>query len=87
MLPTKMPILGVCYGFQFLNVYFGGDLVQNLCDRPLHYNMNWFKAVKGSELNKIIGDDQFTGVCYHHQGLGKSYEFILLLWSKKILQF
>lgn len=42
-LDNKVPILGICWGYQFLNTYYGGSLVQNLDDTDwLHYNRNLF---------------------------------------------
>jgi putative glutamine amidotransferase len=70
-LPKQMPIFGICYGFQFLNVYFGGSLVQDLSDKKEHYNDNWFSLKEGSKIRKIIGESRVLGLCYHHQGIGK----------------
>ena len=69
-LPKNVPILGICYGFQFLNVYFGGSLVQDLSDKNEHYKDNWFILKEGSKIRNIIGESKVLGQCYHHQGIG-----------------
>lgn len=35
--PKKLPILGICYGYQFLHVYYGGKMVQHLHNSDEHY--------------------------------------------------
>jgi putative glutamine amidotransferase len=32
-LENKLPVLGICRGMQFLNVYFGGNVLRNLSER------------------------------------------------------
>ena len=34
----KMPIFGICFGMQFLNVFCGGTLVQDLITMPLNHS-------------------------------------------------
>lgn len=29
-LPTKKPLLGICYGMQLMNIFFGGSLIQDI---------------------------------------------------------
>ena len=77
ILPKNIPIFGICYGFQFLNIYFGGDLVQDLPDKAYHYKDNWFKPKKNSKFYEITKGESILGTCYHHQGLGKIKNYFL----------
>lgn len=68
----KMPIFGICYGFQILNVLLGGDLIQDLENGY----KNHFQKIKmvvepGTQLEKALKGAKMVGQCYHHQGLGK----------------
>lgn len=68
------PVLGICRGMQFINVYFGGTLIQDLPDAAAHeaadperYH-NVFVA-EGTALYDIYG--MMTEVnSRHHQGVG-----------------
>jgi putative glutamine amidotransferase len=69
-----LPILGICYGCQFLNVAAGGTLEQHLPDR-LHHNhhsegtLEPVRVDLDSELGKIVGSEQVEGKSYHHQAI------------------
>lgn len=69
------PVLGICKGMQIINVYFGGDIIQNLSTSSLHefnsgdqYHMTYHR--EGSILDKIYGKAIITNSA-HHQGLGR----------------
>lgn len=72
---TEMPILGICYGCQFLNVVRGGDLVQHLPDvlegDESHSGGTLAKAAIecGSKLQRIVKVDEVAGKSYHHQSV------------------
>lgn len=67
-LPKKIPILGVCLGFQFLNVYYGGSLNKHIQNTDQHYKKRKFKITKGTKLSEIT-DSELIGNCYHHQNI------------------
>lgn len=76
----KKPILGICRGIQVLNVFFGGDLVQ---DVPNHNNiLHEIKLMPDTFLNKLYGNE-ITVNSYHHQAIGRlAYGFSALAYSK-----
>lgn len=75
-LPKTVPILGICYGSQFLNVVLGGDLVQHLPDGLGHDQhsggtIQEYAISPNSKFAEIVGSTSLTGRSYHHQALGK----------------
>jgi putative glutamine amidotransferase len=71
-----LPILGICYGCQFLNVMHDGTLIKHLPDmlgNDEHEkgNLQEYILEKGSKLAAILGKEKTTGKSYHHQGIGK----------------
>jgi len=70
------PLLGICYGCQFFNVWRGGTLLQ---DVPLqhpnsiehHESRHNVRLESGSLLRRIIGQDEFEIASYHHQAIDK----------------
>lgn len=69
-LPKKVPVFGVCLGFEFINVMHGGTLFQHIPDFKQHYRKRKILCKPGSKIHGIYGDFTF-GQCYHHQGLKK----------------
>jgi putative glutamine amidotransferase len=69
-LPKECPILGICWGFQFLNVINGGSLIQDMHDKAEHFKKRRMQFVEGSWLHEIVGSSAL-GNCYHHQALDK----------------
>lgn len=75
-IPADLPIFGVCYGAQFLNVKHGGSLEQHVPDRVgnrLHEggNPQEYQIEPGSKLAQIIGSTEARGLSYHHQAVGR----------------
>lgn len=67
-----IPIFGICYGLQFINVYFGGDLVQNLEHSHLHlHKITNHKVIRAGHTEDALKGHQSQAVCLHHQGIGK----------------
>ncbi len=74
--PPEMPILGVCYGCQFLNVAAGGSLIQHLPDITGHDqdqkgNLQTYCLEKDSQTASVLGTVQASGQSWHHQAIGR----------------
>lgn len=72
---ARKPIFCVCRGFQTINVYFGGSLIQDIPDQLGfdHPNAVCHDAVSDapdSLIRKSFGE-KFTINSYHHQALAK----------------
>ncbi|MEM2125803.1 MAG: gamma-glutamyl-gamma-aminobutyrate hydrolase family protein [Candidatus Methanosuratincola sp.] len=71
---TPKPILGVCYGMQFLNVMAGGDLIQHLPDELGHDRHKGCLPITveaSSKLSEILEAKLIQGRCSHHQAVRK----------------
>jgi putative glutamine amidotransferase len=72
-----IPILGVCRGFQMLNVAYGGTLDQHrphekseLLDHPnLRIECTEVDLEPGSLVSKAVGTDRISVYCLHHQAI------------------
>lgn len=77
-LDNKMPVLGICGGMQFINVFFGGSLhqdIQDLVANPLVHEKGAVHPVKvneKSQLYGIVGKNEFIVNSYHHQAVNKT---------------
>lgn len=69
----RKPVLGICKGMQLINIYFGGDLFQDLETAEGHEyigrdQVHDTQTVKGSWLEKLYGE-RFRVNSAHHQGV------------------
>lgn len=75
-LRTGKPVLGICKGMQLLNVYFGGTLIQDLPNSPVHQNPNGDDLLHMSYvtedciLSRLYGKE-FMINSNHHQAVDK----------------
>jgi putative glutamine amidotransferase len=78
-----VPVLGICRGFQAINVFAGGTLIQ---DVPSHAGPGWttgpalmhpIRIGGGSILAEALAEDPIEGIddlpvnSYHHQAVGR----------------
>lgn len=68
----RKPILGICGGLQTLNVYFGGDLNQNIINHKLKDNTKHNVKIKPeSFLNEVYEKSEIQVNSYHRQAIRK----------------
>ena len=67
----KLPLLGICRGTQFMNVHFGGSLIQKLKDKTdfNHVAVRHPVKIAGKEAVKFFKTKKFTVNSYHNQGI------------------
>lgn len=70
---NKKPVLGICKGMQLINIFFGGNIFQNLPTFSRHQysgqdQIHETSARRGSFLYQIYGE-HFTVNSAHHQGV------------------
>jgi putative glutamine amidotransferase len=72
---TDIPILGICFGMQFLAVTNGGSLHQHLPDLGSAEHQDGAQTiVTVSEPSRMLGlglRGSFTVKCFHHQGVNR----------------
>jgi len=73
-LDPAMPVLGICYGCQFLNVTRKGSLNQHVPDVVGHDGhsggtMQAYDVKPNSRLAEIVGQPSVQGKSYHHQAI------------------
>lgn len=63
----KIPIFGICRGFQTLNVFFGGELTQSLVNHPTSLSRGAPAHPVFFLRNKLLQQDSVNSL--HHQGI------------------
>jgi len=74
---NNVPVLGICGGMQFINVFFGGSLyqdIQSLMPAASSHEkgaIHKINILKGSLLETILGKSTIDVSSYHHQAIKK----------------
>ncbi len=72
-LDADVPVLGICYGCQFLNVARGGNLIQHLPDVVVYESHTGGTLqeyeLTDSRLKELTGVAKMAGKSYHHQAV------------------
>ncbi len=76
LVDAEMPVFGICFGCQFLNVQRGGSLIQHLpdvVDHDEHSNgtMQGYELVGASKLSQFTQSEHVEGRSYHHQAVNR----------------
>ena len=75
-----IPLLGICRGVQYLNVYYGGDLYQDIPSQlqtdishrqtePRFSFSHDVKVLPGTPLHNLVGKDRMRANSFHHQSV------------------
>jgi putative glutamine amidotransferase len=79
-LELQKPILGICYGCQFMNVFRGGALIQDIelqlpqRENPVVHvdgNSHLVRLNRESQLFRIIDEEEFPAPSFHHQATSR----------------
>lgn len=82
------PILGICRGHQLINVYFGGNLIQDIATRYHHIShcrtdiVHMAHAQSDSWLARLYGATEFSINSAHHQAVDHIGKYLRVIqWS------
>lgn len=78
------PILGICRGFQLINILYGGSLKVDVCGNnaeskiphmalmvPKYYKTHKIEITKNTRLDAIFAGEEVAVNSYHHQAVDK----------------
>ena len=69
----QLPIIGVCRGFQLINLFFGGFLTNNLNQmqdiKANHVRNEHEIVIIDNDISRLVGKDTFFVNSYHNQGV------------------
>ena len=71
-MPREAPILGICYGAQAVNIFFGGNIIQHIPDvtgNDSHSSgtLQNYCIDPDTRLHQILGKPTAQGKSFHHQ--------------------
>ena len=78
----KMPVFGICFGMQMINVFYGGTLFQDIFSqitgclkheqgRPTDRNSHGIGIQRGTLLHQLAGNDEARVNTSHHQAVDR----------------
>ena len=76
---AHIPIMGICRGMQMINIYFGGNMHQDIngMGKTIHsangsgYSRHPVNLIPGTLIHEIIGKDRIEVMSSHHQAVNE----------------
>ena len=72
-LERKLPLLGICRGAQYINVHFGGSLIQNIKEKTgvNHVDTTHKIKITDEKAAEFFNKKEYTVNSYHNHGIMK----------------